>query len=145
VIDIWDGLETFEQFRDARIVPHVQAVGLGLPQVRMIEAEDEMPDDGRRPAFVQWVVMPGVDREVFRRIHEQVVPGGVRPDGLTFHINGPFNGGWSVIDGWTSRAIRDSFMERTRPILETAPMSGPPTIDELQVEATMSGRAPART
>jgi hypothetical protein len=145
VIDVWDSLERFEQFRDSQIVPHVQAAGLAVPEVRMIEVDDEMPDDGRHPAFVQWLVMPGLDREGFRRVHDDVVPGGERPEGLTFHVNGPFNGGWSVIDGWTSKAIRDGFMERTRPIVEKAPLSGQPTIDELQVEATLPGKAPAHT
>jgi len=51
-----------------------------------------MPDDGRDPGFVQFVVLPGLDRPGFRAMHDEVVPGGARPDGLTFHVNGPWEG-----------------------------------------------------
>jgi hypothetical protein len=146
VIDVWESLEKFERFRDNQIVPHVQAVSLAPPQVRVLQIDDEMPDDGRSAAFVQCVMMPGLDRTAFRTVHDEVVPGGERPEGLTFHVNGPSDGGWCVIDGWTSKEIRDRFMERTGQIIEKAPMSGPPTIEELQVEAAMPGsRAAART
>lgn len=145
MIDVWDGMEPFERFRDDQIIPTVRAVGLSAPQVQMVEVDDTMPDDGRSPAFVQRVIMPGLDRAAFRTMHEEVLPGGARPDELTFHVNGPANGGWCVIDGWTSKANRDRFMQRTRPIIEKAPLTGPPTVEELSVEATMSGRTAART
>jgi hypothetical protein len=142
VVDVWETLEHFERFRDEQIVPHSQAAGLRPPQVRMVEVDDEMADDGRSAAFVQRVILPGLDRARFRTVHDEVVPG-ERPEGLTFHINGPVEGGWCVIDGWTSKELRDQFMERTRQILATAPLSGPPTVEELEVEATMAGSAPA--
>jgi len=145
VIDVWDDLEKFEHFRDAQIVPHVQAVGLAPPDVRILEVDDEMPDDGRHSAFVQYLTMPGLDRAAFRALHDEVVPGGERPDGLTFHVNGPLQDGWCVIDGWTSKELRDGFMERTQAIIGKAPLSGPPSIDELHVEATLPGAATART
>ena len=47
-----------------------------------------------------------------------------------------------MIDGWVSKESRDRFMERTRPMIESAPLSGPPTVEELQVEAWM-GRGAA--
>ncbi len=143
VIDVWESIEQFERFRDSQIIPHVQAVGLAAPQVRVVEVDDEMADDGRATAFVQLAVMPGLDRAAFRVVHDEVVPGGRRPDGLTFHVNGPFEDGWCVIDGWTSKEIRDQFMERTRHILEKAPLSAEPMIEELHVEATMPGAATA--
>jgi hypothetical protein len=42
-----------------------------------------------------------------------------------------------VSDGWTSKEIRYRTMERTHHIMEEAPLSGPPTIEELQIHATM--------
>ncbi len=141
VIDVWESIQQFERFRDEQIIPHVQAVGLAAPQVRVVEVDDEMPDDGRSPRFVQCVLLPGLDRAAFRALHDEVVPGGARPDGLTFHVNGPFEDGWCVIDGWTSKDIRDQFMQGTRAILEKAPLSGAPTIEELEVAATMRGAA----
>lgn len=143
VIDVWESLEAFERFRDGQIVPHVQAVGLTPPDVRVVDVDDEIPDDGRGAAFVQRVLLPGLGRAAFRTMHEEVVPGDERPEGLTFHTNGPFEGGWCVIDGWTSKEVRDHFMERTRHIIEKTPLSGPPTIEEMEVEATIAGAAPA--
>jgi hypothetical protein len=142
VIDVWESLGQFERSRDEQIIPHVQAVGLGAPHVSMLEVDDEMPDDGRESAFVQRVILPGLDRPAFRALHDEVIRGR-RPDGLTFHVNGPFEGGWCVIDGWTSRQVRDQFMSRTGPIVEKSPLSSPPTIEELEVAATLRGAATA--
>jgi hypothetical protein len=38
VIDLWEELEQFERFRDEKIIPHVGAVGLAPPSVRVIES-----------------------------------------------------------------------------------------------------------
>ena len=144
VIDVWDSLGAFERFRDEQIVPNAAGTGLAPPRMQVLEVDDEMPDDGRPPAFVQFIVLPGLDRAAFRAVHVQVVPGNARPDGATFHVNGPWEDGWCVIDGWTSKALRDHFMERTGTFIATAPLSGPPTIEELTVEATLHGRTAAR-
>jgi hypothetical protein len=144
VVDVWEGMEQFERFRDDQIIPVTRAVGLNAPRVQMVDVDDSMPSDGRETAFVQYVIMPGLDRATFRALHAEVVPDGARPEGLTFHVNGPSEDGWCVIDGWTSKAGRDRFMERTRPIIERAPLTGPPRVEELQVEASMPGAAAVR-
>lgn len=143
VIDVWDSLGAFERFRDEQILPNIAGTGLAPPLMQVLEVDDEMPDDGREPAFVQFIRLPGVDRPAFRATHDEVVPGGARPDGAVFHVNGPFEGGWCVIDAWTSKAIRDRFMERTGAIIARMPLSGPPTIEELEVQATLRGHAAA--
>lgn len=143
VIDVWDSLGAFERFRDEQILPNIAGTGLAPPLMQVLEVDDEMPDDGREPAFVQFIRLPGVDRPAFRATHDEVVPGGARPDGAVFHVNGPFEGGWCVIDAWTSKAIRDRFMERTGAIIARMPLSGPPTIEELEVQATLRGQAAA--
>jgi hypothetical protein len=142
VIDVWDDMESFERFRDQQIIPHTREVGLAPPQVRVLEVDDAMDHDGSSPGFAQFVLMPGLDRAAFRALHAEVVPGGARPEGISFHVNGPLEGGWCVIDAWVSKESRDRFMERTRPMIERAPLSGPPTIEEMQVQASM-GRVPA--
>ena len=143
VIDVWESLAQYKRFRDEQIVPHVQAAGLPAPRVQMLEVDDAMDDDGRTPGFAQRVVMPGLDRAAFRAVHHEVVPGGRRPEGLIFHVNGPFEGGWCVIDGWTSKEARGRFMERARHVIAEAPLSGEPAIEELHVETSLIGAAHA--
>jgi hypothetical protein len=144
VIDVWDSMEAFQRFRDDQILPNMAGTGLTPPQMQALQVDDEMSYDGRAPAFVQFIILPGLDRAQFRAMHDEVVPGDARPDGLVFHVNGPWQGGWCVIDGWTSKDVRDRFMERTGGIIAKAPLSGPPTIEELRVEGTMRGEAAAR-
>ena len=71
------------------------------------------------------------------------MPGGARPDGMVWHVNGPIQGGWCVADAWTSKASRDRFMERTSQIIAKGPLTGAPTIDEMEVQASMRGAAAA--
>lgn len=145
VINVWDSFERFGRFQEDQIRPVAQVAGLAIPDVRVLEVDDEMADDGRAPAFVQFVLLPGLDRTAFRALHDEVVPNGVRPEGLTFHVSGPLQGGWCVIDAWTSKELRDTFMERTGEIIGRAPLAGPPTVEELEVAGTMAGLAAARS
>lgn len=144
VIDVWENLEHFERFRDEQIVPHTQAVGIGPPQVRVIEVDDEIPGNVEESALVQCVILPGIDRQSFHAADEVIRPDGETPDALTFHVNGPADGGWCVIDGWTSKAARDEFLNsRVRPAMEHAPLQGAPHIEDLLVEATLREGAAA--
>jgi hypothetical protein len=142
VVDAWEDAEQFQRFSDAEIVPQTQAVGLAAPTVRMIDVDEIKATSGEAPAFVQVVTLPGLDRESFRAADAKVVGDGVPAD-MTFHVNGPVEGGWLVIDAWTSRAARDRFAEEhIRPGMEGAPLSGPPAFEDLDVEATLG--EPAR-
>lgn len=146
VIDIWDDMEHFARFRDEQIVPHTQAVGLPAPELRMIEIDEDKPGSGETPALVQCVIMPGLDRQAFHAADREIRPNDEMPAAITFHVNGPYEGGWCVIDGWTSKAARDEFMEtRIRPVFENVPLTGEPTIEDLLVEATMQGSAAVTT
>jgi hypothetical protein len=63
-----------------------------------------------------------------------------------FHFNGPCDGGWCVIDGWTSKAARDEFLEtHILPAVASMPLTGEPTIEDLTVEATLQGWVATRT
>jgi hypothetical protein len=146
VIDVWEDLEHFTRFRDEQIVPHIQAIGMSPPTVRVVEVDEVMAGNGQPSALVQRVVLPGIDRTAFRAAHEEIVPGGEPPAGLTFHVNGPIEEGWCVIDGWTSKEARDEFLNaRVRPVFATAPLAGAPTIEDLHVEATLTERPAAAT
>jgi hypothetical protein len=138
VVDVWQDLATFGQFRDEKIIPFTSAAGLAAPNVFVLEAdEEEFP--GGTTGFVQCVKLPGLDHGSFHATDEEIRPGKEVPEGLTFHVNGPVDGGWCVVDGWTSRAARDAFMEaRIKPAMASAPLQGPPTIEDLDVEATLA-------
>jgi quinol monooxygenase YgiN len=142
VIDLWEDIEHFVRFRDEHLAPQIQALGMALPDVRVIEIDEEKPGNGEASALVQCVIMPGLDRQAFDAADRQIRPDGEMPAALTFHVNGPYEGGWCVIDGWTSKAARDEFLEsHVRPVFATVALTGEPAIEDLLVEATM--REPA--
>jgi hypothetical protein len=96
--------------------------------------------------LVQCVILPGLDRASFHEADQKVVDGDELPPEITFHVNGPFEGGWCVIDGWTSQEAHDQLVEsKIKPAMADAPLQGPPRIEELTVEATLAGAATART
>jgi hypothetical protein len=146
VIDLWEDPEHFARFRDEQIVPHTRALGLPEPEVRVVEVDEEKLGSGDAPALVQCVIMPGLDRTAFHAADREIRPNDEMPPAITFHVNGSYDGGWCVIDGWTSKAARDEFMEtRIRPVFADIPLSGAPTIEDLMVEASMRESAAVRT
>jgi quinol monooxygenase YgiN len=144
VIDVWEDLGHFEHFRDTQIVPVTSAVGMPPPQVRLVEVDQYRPGSGEEPKIVQCVILPGLDHDGFHAADDEVVHGEM-PAEITFHVNGPLDGGWCVIDGWSSTEAHDHFIEtRVKPAMAKAPLQGPPQIEILTVEATMSESATAR-
>jgi hypothetical protein len=79
-----------------------------------------------------WFEIPGMTQEQY---DAAVAAGGLEnslPPGQIFHVAGPMEGGWRVIDVWESRADFDRFAEET---LESA-MDGPaPVPKEFPVHA----------
>ena len=95
-----------------------------------------------RPAeLVQVVRLPGLDEAAFRDMHARVVEGGRWPEAIVHHVNGAYDGGWIVIDSWTDTAARDAFFQsRVLPGAGDAPLSGPPTREDLVVHNQMAAR-----
>jgi hypothetical protein len=144
VIDVWTDLATFEAFRDAAIVPYAQAAGLAVPEVRAVDVREEKPGSNKQAEFVQVIRLPGLDAESFAAADARVLPDGRPPQAVTFHVNGPVEGGWCVVDAWDSKEARDRFLqERIVPATADAPLTGPPQIEEMVVEATLGAAAPA--
>ena len=144
VVDVWEDRDEFGRFAEAQIRPHTEAVGLPAPDIRVMFDVDEFKDgSGREPAFLQVVTLPGLNRETFHATDEKVLPGNKTPSEMTFHVNGPIDEGWMVIDSWTSREARDRFgEERIQPAMVDAPLTGPPVFEDLVVGATL--REPSR-
>ena len=140
VIDVWRDLATFERFRDEKIGPITAEVGMARPEVMVVEVAEQRPGSGRTPALVQVVRLPGLDADSFREMDSQVVPGKRTPDAITFHVNGPIEDGWCVIDAWDSKEARDQFIyERVMPAAQnSAALKGAPVPEDLMVEATLA-------
>jgi hypothetical protein len=144
VTDVWTDLATFEAFRDAKILPYAQDAGLPIPEVQVVQVQEQKPGNGRVPKFVQVVRIPGIDADAFAAMDARILPDGRPPEQLTFHVNGPIEGGWCVIDAWDSQADRDRFRdERIAPVAQDAPLTGEPQFEDLTVEATLGASAPA--
>jgi hypothetical protein len=145
VTDAWEDMEHFARFRDEKIGPLTAEAGMAQPEVRVLEVHERKPGSGAQPALVQFIRLPGLTAETFAAMDSLVLPDGRTPPSITFHVNGPMNDGWYVLDGWASKEARDRFTEeQIRPAVEGAPLSGPPVIEDLVVEGTLAEN-PART
>jgi quinol monooxygenase YgiN len=142
VIDVWEDMAAFGRFREEQIVPHTQAAGLAEPTVQIIEVDELMRGGGTEPTFAQCVHLEGMDAERFAAMDRHVLPDGNRPDDVVWHVHGPVDDGWLVIDTWTSKAARDRFIqERIMPAMQQAGATGPPDIEDMDVAASMRAGA----
>lgn len=142
VVDAWESDEAFQAFAADQIGPHTRAQGLPEPRMQRLDvAQVRMgAAAGQAAGFLQVVRLPGLTQEMFHAADEHVLP---LPDELVFHVNGPYDGGWYVIDTWLSRAARDTFVERrVRPAFAEAGLTSDPAFEDLDLHATMA-RAPA--
>jgi hypothetical protein len=138
VIDVWEDRDVYGRFSEEQIGPLSQEVGMTPPTVRMVDVDETKAASGGEPVLVQVVMLPGVDSEGFRAADAKVLPDGTSPREITFHVNGPDGDDWCVVDAWTSKEARDRFLEeRVKPAFADAGMSGPPQIEDLDVEATL--------
>lgn len=137
VVDVWEADEPFQAFTESQIVPVTQRHGLAAPRIRRLEVDQVRPgaSAGRSAAFLQIVRMPGLTSDAFHAADAKVLP---LPDGLVFHVNGPDEGGWFVIDTWRTKQERDAFIqERVMPVFANAPLSGEPAFEEMAVHNTL--------
>src|SRR3954454_6602974 len=146
VVDVWEDRAVFDRFGEAYLGPLTQEVGMTPPTMRFIDVAETKAAGGGEPVLVQVVQMPGLDGEGFRAADAKVLPDGALPAEVTFHVNGRDGDDWVVVDAWTSKEVRDRFMEeRVRPAFGEAPMSGPPRVEDLDVEATLREPAAAQS
>jgi len=147
VIDVWEDLAAFERFRDTQIIPLSADAGMAVPTVEAIGVAEHKRGSGGTPELVQVVKLPGLDALAFRAADLEILSPyrGRPPEEITFHVNGPCDGGWCVVDAWTSREARDRFIdERVKPVMAEADMTGPPAMQDLAVAATLRAGALTR-
>lgn len=137
VVDVWESDEAFQRFAEEQIGPHSQAEGIAEPKITRIEEHRIGDLRGERGdiTFLQ-VVHLDVDADTFDEADAEIRDG-QWPEGVVFHITGPSDGEWIVADAWTSKDVRDSFMqERVGPAMGRRGMA-PPTVDEMPVHNTL--------
>jgi hypothetical protein len=140
VVDVWESDEAFQSFAEIQIGPHTAAVGIGEPAITRVPVHRTRDDreSGDEIAFMQVVRLPGLDAEAFDAADAEIVPGGVSPDGLVFHVSGPDGSDFVVADAWISKDARDAFMEANiRPVMERTELAGPPSFDDVDVHNTL--------
>ena len=75
-------------------------------------------------AFLQEV--PGMTQEQYDQVLETLQRGGKTAEGRIFHVAGPMEGGWRVVDVWESQeAVNKFFQEQLGPALQEAGVAAP--------------------
>ncbi len=79
----------------------------------------------------------GGTQEQYQAVHDHIRVQEEPPEGLIFHMAGPIDEGWGVIDCWESREAFDTFVQsRLGPGLQELgdqAMQGPPDIKQFEV------------
>ncbi len=72
---------------------------------------------------------PGGTSDQYDQVRNEVAPGELPPPGALYHVDGPTEGGWYMVEVWDSHKALDSFVtEVLRPALERAGLSGEPRV-----------------
>jgi hypothetical protein len=145
VCDVWESEDAFQGFAASKIGPITEEVGLPRPEIRSFEAAQVRGARAGAVEFVQVVSIPGLDGETFRALDGRVLgPDGEVPEACVFHVNGRLDGGWCVLDYWSSKAERDEFMQsRVGPAVAASGIEAQPRIEELTVHNSLTATAPA--
>jgi hypothetical protein len=132
-VDVWESADAFQSFAQEQIAPHSAAEGLAPPAMQRREVTQLRRGPDEDVTFLQVIYLPGIDREAFEAMDARVLAdGGFPPEGCVFHVNGPYEGGHYVMDAWTSKELRDRFIEtRVRPTVIAAGMDRRPDYEDL--------------
>jgi hypothetical protein len=142
VRDVWETASAFEDFAGTRIRPETERLGLGAPGLRFLEVDQVRTGSAGAIGFMQYLEIPGVGAGEFARMDDEVLGGdrGSAPPGCVYHVNGPTETGWYVLDFWTGREVRDRFMSQAvEPVMAVAGLTAPPTIEETPVHNSLAG------
>lgn len=73
---------------------------------------------------------PGVTQEQYDQATDAIERSGIKGEGRIFHVAGPMEGGWRIVDVWESQEAFDTFFQKTAPISQESGMATP----QLKVE-----------
>jgi hypothetical protein len=140
VVDVWTDEAKFDAFAAEKIGPLTAQEGLGAPNIQAVEVADlfdERDGGDGGVTLLQIVRLTGMDGETFQSADKDIRENGEPPDGCMFHVNGPTDDGWIVIDAWTSKDARDTFFaQKVIPAMQSMG-AGPPTIEDLSIHNTL--------
>jgi hypothetical protein len=113
IIDVWESRESFDEFSEKRLGEAAKKLGVQLGEAKQF-AIDHMrqyatrQDDSQPVGF--WFELAGVTKDQYEAVLERLaLPENAMPEGGLFHLAGPVEGGWRVIDVWESREAFDRF------------------------------------
>jgi len=77
--------------------------------------------EGSTMAVAMVFDVPGMTRAQDEQVHDAVSPGNRPPAGLLYHVAGPTETGWRLIEVWESPEAADRFFRETLgPVLQQA-------------------------
>ena len=77
-------------------------------------------------AMAQLLEFHGATEEQWHNLHLEVAPDGKLAPGALFHIGGPIENGWRVVNVWeTEDDARNFFRDRLSPLLERTGLPAP--------------------
>lgn len=140
VCDVWKSQDAFSDFAEKKIGPITAKQRMRPTQLRTFEVDQVRRGEAGPIAFVQFVTFPDLDADGFAAMDAAILgPERAAPAGCVFHVNGPLRDGWCVLDYWTSKEIRDAFIENhVMPAMQAAGIEGRPDIEETSVHNTLT-------
>ena len=83
--------------------------------------------------------IPGMSQAQYDKIIELLQRGGIRAQGRTYHVAGPTEGGFRVLDVFDSQGAFDAFVqEKLGPIMQEAQVP-PPQIQAWPIHNMLTG------
>ena len=71
--------------------------------------------------------IPGLTQEKYNRIIEEFQAGGINTPGRVFHVAGPMEGGWQVVDVFESQQAFEQFIGGgLAPVMQKLEIAPPP-------------------
>ncbi len=87
-------------------------------------------------AFLQ--EFPSVTQEQYDQVVENLQRGDITAERRLFHVAGPVEGGWRIVDVWESQEAFDTFLQKLGPVLQQVGL-GRPQLQVWPVHNSLSG------
>lgn len=140
VCDVWESPAAFQPFAETQIGVLIAERGLTAPFIRSFPVEQTREGVRGPVGFMHVALLPGLDAERFAAF-DAAVFGTERaaPEGCVRWVAGALGDGWCVLDYWSSREVRDAFVQsRVRPVMQTAALAGPPGFEAIDVHHSLT-------